>query len=81
MAVLAQIFAATHAGALRRADALDDGHVPEPAPHVDVPSMSALDLEVLGEIAAKAVRFGSGDLEAAEVDLDHEQLLRMPEFW
>ena len=80
MAVLAQLFAATHAEALRRADALDVGPVPGDVPHVDLPSMSPLDLEMLGEVAARAVHFGAGDLEVAEIDLEHERLFRLPEF-
>ncbi|WP_149205144.1 hypothetical protein [Actinotalea subterranea] len=82
MAVLAQLFAATHTQALARADALDAGRDPGAAePHVGLPGLTALELEVLGEIAARAVRFGTGDLEAADVDLDHDQLQRMPAFW
>jgi len=44
-------------------------------------SVTALDLETLGEIAARVVRFGSGDTEPAEIDVEHELLFRLPEFW
>lgn len=81
MAVLTELFASDHAAALSRADALDAGREPEPAPHVRLSDVTPVDLEVLGEVAARAVRFGSGDLEAAEIDLEHERLLRMPPFW
>jgi hypothetical protein len=81
MAALAQLFAGTHDDALTRADALAAGHTPPAAPHVDVPSLTPLDLETLGEVAARVVRFGTGDLEPAEIDLDHETLFALPEFW
>lgn len=81
MARRAQLFVATHAGALSRADALDAGNPPQSdAPHEDLPGMDALDLELLGEVAASAVRFGVGDVEPAEVDLDHELLFALPSF-
>ena len=79
MSVLAELFAGTHAEAVTRADALDAGTTPPPARHLAT-SVTALDLEQLGEITARAVRFGSGELELAEVDLDHELLLRLPDF-
>ncbi len=81
MARRAQLFVATHAGALSRADALDSGQPPQSeTPHLDLPDLDALDLELLGEAAARAVRFGRGDLEPAEVDLGHELLFRLPPF-
>lgn len=79
MSVLAELFAGTHAEAVSRADALDAGTTPPPARHLSM-SVTALDLEQLGEITARAVRFGSGELELAEVDLDHELLFRLPDF-
>ena len=80
MAVRTQLFAGTHAEALARADALDAGQEPAPAPALELTDVTALDLEVLGEIAARAVRFGTGDLEVYEVDLDHELLFQLPPF-
>ena len=80
MAVRTQLFAGTHSAAIARADALDAGREPVAAPHLDLDAITALELEVLGEIAARAVRFGSGDLEVAEVDLEHELLLQVPTF-
>lgn len=81
MARRAQLFVATHAGALARADALDSGMRPQSeTPHVELTDLGALDLELLGEEAARAVRFGRGDLEPAEVDLGHELLFRLPPF-
>ena len=80
MARRAQLFVATHAGALARADALDAGQPPQSeTPHVDL-DLGPLDLELLGEEAARAVRFGRGDLEPAEVDLSHELLFKLPPF-
>ena len=80
MAVRTQLFAGTHAEALARADDLDAGRQPAPAPSLDLTDVTAVDLEVLGEIAARAVRFGTGDLEVAEVDLEHELLFGLPPF-
>lgn len=81
MARRAQLFVATHAGALARADALDAGQPPQSdTPHVDLPDLSPLDLELLGEEAARAVRWGRGDLEPHEVDLEHELLFKLPPF-
>lgn len=83
MVIRTELFAATHEAALRHADALDAGRepAPAPAPRVEMASITALDMELLGEIAARAVRFGTGDLELAEVDLDHEQLVQAPSFF
>ncbi len=80
MPVRTQLFTATHTQAVDRADALAAGRRPAPAPSVDLPPVQPFDLELLGEVAARAVQFGSGDLEVAEVDLDHEQLFRLPAY-
>lgn len=81
MARRAQLFVATHAGALARADALDAGLPPQSdTPHVDLPDIGPLDLEILGEEAARASRWGRGDLEPHEVDLAHELLFQLPAF-
>ncbi|MDT0164597.1 hypothetical protein Q9R32_03400 [Actinotalea sp. AC32] len=80
MGVLAELFAGTHAEALARADVLESGAVPPPAPHLELTTVTPVDLEVLGEIAARAVQFGVGDLEIAEIDLEHESLFRLPPF-
>src|SRR5674476_376049 len=71
MSVLAQLFAGTHTEAIARADALDSGHEPGAALHLNLRSVTQLDLETLGEIAARAVRFGSGDTEPAEISYTH----------
>ncbi len=77
----AQLFVATHAGALARADALEAGVPPQSeTTSCELPDVSPLDLELLGEAAAAAVRFGHGDLEPAEVDLSHEWLFHLPPF-
>lgn len=82
MARRAQLFVATHAGALSRADALDGGQPPQSdAPHADLGGFGPLDLELLGEVAAAAVQYGHGDVEPVEVDLDHELLFHLPSFW
>lgn len=80
MGVLAELFVATHAEALERADVLDSGAVPVSIPHVELTEIAPEDLETLGEVAARRVRFGTGDLEVAEVDLDHESLFRLSSF-
>ncbi len=77
----AQLFVATHAGALARAGALEAGDPPQSeTTSCELPDLSPLDLELLGEAAAAAVRFGHGDLEPAEIDLNHEWLFRLPPF-
>lgn len=80
MGVLAELFAGTHAEAIARADVLETGAVPPPAPHIELTTVTPVDLEVLGEIASRVVRFGAGDLEVAEIDLEHESLFRLPPF-
>jgi hypothetical protein len=81
MAVLSEIFATKHRGALARSEALDaGGDVPEDVAHLELSDVTTLELEVLGEIAARTLRFGTGDLELEEVDLDHESLFELPPF-
>lgn len=81
MTVRSELFAATHTGALARADARDARREPAGgSASVFLPGVDALDLEVLGEIAARAVQYGSGELELGEVDLDRESLFELPEF-
>jgi hypothetical protein len=81
MAVLSEVFAAKHRGALARAEALDAGDdTPDEVPHVELTDVSTLELEGLGEVAARTLRFGTGDLELEEVDLDHESLFELPPF-
>ncbi len=78
--MVAQLFIGTHASALLRAEALDAGATPPEAPHLDL-DVAPEDLDELGQIVARVVRFGSGDTEAMEVDLEHESLVELPEFW
>lgn len=81
MAVLSEIFATKHRGALARAEALDAGDdAPVGVPHLELSDVTTLELEALGEIAARTLRFGTGDLELEEVDLDHESLFELPPF-
>jgi hypothetical protein len=81
MAVLSEVFAAKHRGALARAEALDAGDdAPDDVPHLELSDVTTLELEALGEIAARTLRFGTGDLELEEVDLDHESLFELPPF-
>ncbi len=80
MAELSELFAADHATALTRTAALDAGDVPDTATHLELTSVGPAELEALGEIAAEVVRFGTGDLELEEVDLDHENLFELPPF-
>lgn len=80
MADLSELFAADHASALARTAALDAGEVPDAGAHVELTAITPVDLETLGEIAAEVVRFGTGDLELEEVDLDHENLAELPPF-
>jgi hypothetical protein len=81
MAVLSEVFAAKHKGALARAEALDAGEdAPQEVPHLELSDVTTIELEALGEIAARVLRFGTGDLELEEVDLDHESLFELPPF-
>lgn len=81
MTVRSELFVADHTGALARVDARDAGHEPKPGPvSLALPGVGAIDLELLGAIAARGVQFGTGPLELEEVDLDHESLLELPSF-
>ncbi len=80
MADLSELFAADHASALARATVLDAGDVPDGGASVELPGFTPIDFETLGEIAAEVVRFGTGDLELEEVDLDHENLTELPPY-
>ncbi|WP_225752657.1 hypothetical protein [Actinotalea sp. Marseille-Q4924] len=81
MGVLGELFVATHAAALERADVLDAGEIPSGAvPHIELTQIGALDLEILGEVTAREVRYGSGDVEVAEIDLAHDNLYGLPAF-
>jgi len=81
MTVRSELFAADHRGALARADARDAGSPPAPGlPAVDLLGVDAIDVELLGTVAARAVQFGTGELELQEVDLDRESLVELPAF-
>jgi hypothetical protein len=81
MAVLSEVFATKHKGALARAEALDAGDdAPDDVRHLELSDVTTIELEALGEIAARTLRFGTGDLELEEVDLDHESLFELPPF-
>ena len=78
MTVRSELFAADHRGALARADARDAGSPPAPGlPAVDLLGVDAIDVELLGTVAARAVQFGTGELELQEVDLEHESLVEL----
>ncbi|GAA2721301.1 hypothetical protein [Cellulomonas aerilata] len=81
MAVLSEVFATRHRGALARSEALDAGEdAPDDVRHLELSDVTTMELEALGEIAARVLRFGTGDLELEEVDLDHESLFELPPF-
>ena len=81
MAVLSEVFATKHKSALARAEALDAGEdAPDDVRHLELSDVTTLELEALGEIAARILRFGTGDTEPEEVDLDHESLFELPPF-
>ncbi len=82
MALPSELFIADHRSALQRSEALDAGRQPDDGtPRVElVAAVTGLDLEVLGEIAADVAQYGQGDLEVAEVDLDHPSLEVLPPF-
>jgi hypothetical protein len=81
MAVLSEVFATKHRGALARAEALDTGDdAPDDVRHLELSDVTTLELEALGTIAARVLRFGTGDTELEEVDLDHETLFELPPF-
>lgn len=78
--MVAQLFIGTHESALRRSETLDAGATPTETAHLDL-DVAPEDLDELGQIVAQVVRFGSGDTEPQEVDLEHESLFELPEFW
>jgi len=81
MTVRSELFVADHTGALARVEARDAGREPRPGTEaLELLGVGAIDLELLGEIAARGVQFGTGPLELEEVDLDHESLLELPSF-
>ena len=81
MAVLSEVFATKHRGALARSEALDAGDdAPDDVRHLELSDVTTIELEALGEIAARVLRFGTGDTELEEVDLDHESLFELPPF-
>lgn len=81
MGVLGELFVGTHAAAVERADVLDAGEIPSGAvPHIELTEIGAMELEVLGEVAARHVRYGSGELEVSEIDLAHDNLFGLPPF-
>ena len=81
MPVRSELFVADHTGALARADARDAGREPKAlGAALDLTGVDSLDLETLGEIAARAVQYGNGELELQEVDLDRESLFEVPSF-
>lgn len=80
MGLLSELFVATHAEAVERADVLESGAVPVSIPHVELTEIAPEDLETLGEVAARRVRFGTGDVEVSEVDLAHDSLYRLSDF-
>jgi len=68
MTVRSELFVAEHASALARADARDAGIEPprwRAADALELAGSTPLDLEALGEIAARAVQYGSGELGAS----------------
>jgi len=81
MTVRSELFVADHAAALAHADARDAHREPTPGlDPVQVAGLDAIDLELLGGVAARAVQFGTGELELQEVDLDRESLFELPAF-
>jgi hypothetical protein len=81
MTVRSELFVADHAAALAHADARDAHRAPTPGlESVELAGLDAIDLELLGEVAARAVQYGTGELELQEVDLDRESLFELPPF-
>lgn len=81
MTVRSELFVSDHTGALARADARDAGRDPAlGGACLELAGVDALELEVLGEVVARAVQFGTGELELQEVDLDRESLFELPSF-
>lgn len=79
MSISAQLFVANHHDAVAYAAALDSGHSAK-APQVstDVPTLTDLDLEVLGEHAVKTVHATGTECELAMVDIELDSLLEVP---
>ena len=79
MAILTEIFTAPRATALARARAAEDGATP--APLTDLLSTTGItdfELEVLGELVARAVHAEGIECEPDLVDIDVPDLLEIP---
>jgi hypothetical protein len=73
-----EIFVADHAGALKRAGALDQGSSQPAAQAVRIPEISDFEVEQLGELAGAAVHAGGADYELTMVDVASDSLLAVP---
>lgn len=72
-----ELFTGSAADALRLSGELDTGRRLPDGGHVTLPALSAFDLECLGEVAARWVSYGSGDLGLTPVD-GGDHVYRLP---
>jgi hypothetical protein len=73
-----EIFVSDHAGALKRAGALDGGGAGPAAQGLRIPDISDFEIEQLGELAGAAVHAGGADYELTMVDVASDSLLAVP---
>lgn len=79
MAILTEIFTAPRATALARARAADEGATPAPLTDLlSTTGITDLEIEVLGELVARAVHAEGIECEPDLVDIDVPDLLEIP---
>ena len=79
MAILTEIFTAPRKTALARARAAEDGATPAPLPDLlSTTGITDFEIEVLGEIIARAVHAEGIECEPDLVDIDVPDLLEIP---
>jgi hypothetical protein len=76
---VSEFFVADHRGAIAHAGALASGQSPAAGiPRLAAPDITDLDVEILGEIAAKAVHAGGTDCALGMVDIELDALFVVP---
>ncbi|WPF82941.1 hypothetical protein SANBI_000575 [Sanguibacter sp. 4.1] len=80
MSILTEIFTASPEHAMSRARAHDEGRPPTPVGDLfETTGVTDLELEVLGEIVARAVGMGGIDTELHPVHLELDELSQVPD--
>ncbi|MDJ0357578.1 hypothetical protein [Paenarthrobacter sp. PH39-S1] len=80
MSTLSEFFIADHRSAVAHAHALDAGKTPPTQlSRLEVPDLTDLDVEILAELAVKAVHATGTDCELGLVDIELDTLFVVPE--